>query len=225
MACGDLDGDGGDEAVVGQMNGDGSQAFSTLFQTVDLARDADGNLVVLRRRGPVPAVQRAFRGLGGVNLAVGDVDGDGNADIIAAVAGDPDGANNPALKNFFRVFKVTVDDQNRIASIKAMTPTLRAFGAALNPSGGISVAAVNLDDDEAAEIVVGTQGIVTLDTTTGDVTVTEPAPAAAVRGIKVEFDADGNFTGVSAATPRVTAFGDVNKPTSGAVNVQVYPAQ
>jgi hypothetical protein len=222
VACGDVDGDGLDEVVVGQMSS--NEAYSTLFQIVDLHRDTDGRVKVLRVTKPVPAVQRVFRGLGGVNLAVGDLDGDGKKnEIVAAVSADPAGANNPRLKNFLRVFEVTADDKNRIASIKAVTPLIGGLGADVNPSGGLSVAVGNLDADKADEVLVGTQAVVSLDPDSGDVSVTAPAPAAVVKGINVDFAADGTFTGSSAATPRVTAFGGVNKPSSGAVNVQFYP--
>jgi hypothetical protein len=44
-----------------------------------------------------------------------------------------------------------------------------------------------------------------------------------VKGIKFEFDETGNFTGITAVTPRFTAFSGDYAPRSGAVNVELYP--
>ena len=222
VAAGDVDGDGLDELIVGQMNG-AETAYTTLFQVLDLKK-AGGKVIIDRRtRWPVPAMPRAFRGMGGVNLAVGDVNGDGKKDIIATTAGIPEGAKSPRLKNFVRAFDVITDARGRVASIRPIMPPLGVFPAELNPSGAISIAVGNINEDDADEIIVGTQAIIHLDEVTGEVTFTSPATGAFVGGVHLDFDADGNFTGVTSVTPRYRAFGATFEPTSGAVNVEVYP--
>jgi hypothetical protein len=225
VAAGDVDGDGLDELIVGQMNG-AATVYTTLFQVLDLQKNADNQVTVLRRtRWPVPAMPRAFRGLGGVNLAVGDVDGDNQKEIITATAGIPAGANNPALKSFVRVFDVITDDRNRVASLRPITPPVRVvdFDAVLNPSGGVDIAAGNLDNDAADELLASTQAIIEVDNTTGAVIVTHAALGAYVRGFNFEFADDGRFLRITPASQRFTAFDTLSKPTSGAVNVEIYP--
>jgi len=217
VAAGDLDGDGVDELVVGQMNG---RSAMTLFQVIDL-RKVDGALSVLKRTAPVLGMPSAeFIGKGGVNLAVGDVDGDGDQDIIVASAGLPNGADNPQLRNLLCVYEVATDNRNRITTISRLTPLIQVFGAAANPSGGIDVATGNLDDDPADEILVGTQAIIALD---GDsVSVSHPAPTNSIRGYNLEFGENRAFLGLSPVTPRVQVFDRDYAPSSGTVNVEVY---
>jgi hypothetical protein len=225
VAAGDVDGDGLDELLVGQMNSDTPEAYSTLFQVLDL-HEVNGQVTVLRRTHPVPAMPRAFRGLGGVNLAVGDVDGDGENEILAATAGLPDGANNPKLKSFVRVFDVSVDDQHVITTIRPVPGwnPVRIFDANQNPSGGLDIAAGNFDLDSADEVLIGTQAIIRVDDTTGEVTFTHPARTPLVKGLNFEFDQNGDLLGVTQVFPELTAFIGDSAPASGAVNVEVYPA-
>lgn len=221
VAAGDVDGDGLDELIVGQMNG-ADRMYTTLFQVLDLEK-TDGQVRVSRRTNPVPAMPRVLRGLGGVNLAVGDIDADGEDEIISARAGIRADAINADLKSFVRVFDVLIDGQHRVVSISAITPPVPVFGAAVNPSGGIGIAAGNIDGEVGDELLVSTQSIINLDETSGEVTATYAAPGAYVRVLKFEFDENGNFTAITAVTPRFTAFGGDYAPSSGAVNVEIYP--
>jgi hypothetical protein len=220
VAAGDVDGDGLDELIVGQMNG-AATVYTTLFQILDLER-VDGQVTVRRSTKPIPAMPRAFRGVGGVNLAVGDIDGDGKNEIITAAAGIPAGANAPTLKNFVRVFDVIADDRNRVASIRPITSPVRVLEAATNPSGGVDVAAGNVDDDAADEILVGTQAIISVDESTGTVSATHPAQEPYLRGLNIEFADDGAFLRVSPATQLFAPFGEAGS-ASGTVNAEIYP--
>ena len=224
VAAGDVDGDGLDELLVGQMNSNTPEPYSTLFQVLDL-HTVDGQVKVLRRTRPVAAMPWGFRGLGGVNLAVGDIDGDGEKEILASTAGIPDGANNPAYKSFVQIFDVTVDDQHVITAIRAKRrQPVQVFDADQNPSGGVDIAAGNLDLDPADELLVGTQAIISLDDTTGEVTYTHAAPAPLVKGLDFRFDENGTLIHVYQVFPEITAFVTDSAPASGAVNVEVYPA-
>ena len=222
VAAGDVDGDGLDELVVGQMNGEGAR---TLFQVLNLVK-VGKQVSVADRTSPVEGMAGGYFGLGGVNLAVGDIDGDGRNEIIVGTAGIPNGANGLESKSFVRAFDVNVDESHTITAITpvpGMVNPVQVFEAAVNPSGGIDIAAGNLDSDPADELLVGTQAIITLDQDTGLVTVSHPAPRSLVKAVNFEFAADGSFIRLSRAVSQFQAFGGDYAPASGAVNVEIYP--
>jgi hypothetical protein len=80
-----------------------------------------------------PAFDERFRG--GVNVAAGDVDGDGHKDVIAAM-----GSGGPDVRVFSGL------DQTLILELAAYDPTFK---------GGVSVASADLDNDGDWEIVTG----------------------------------------------------------------------
>ena len=220
IAVGDVDGDGLDELIVGQMNG---ATATTFFQVVDL-QSTDGVVSVQRRTAPIFAMPNAaFRGAGGVNLAVGDVDGDGDQDIVTASAGVPSGVRGS--NSFIRVFQVATDDQNRITTISELVPVTQVLGTAVNPSGGIDVACGNADTDVADEIIVSAQALISLDTDTGEVSYTN-TPFDGKNFFKVwnlDFT-DGAYSGISAVTPLLRGYQGDFAPTSGSLFVEMYPA-
>jgi FG-GAP-like repeat/FG-GAP repeat len=173
VACGDVNVDGQADLIVGAGAGGTPQikiysgrngallddylAFSAAFGGgVYVAAgdvDGDGHADVIVGAGSTggPFV-KAFSGLdhsllknfyafspsfiGGVRVAGGDVNGDGHADIIAAAG--PGGT--PEVRIFDGVTGSMIDD------FLAFAPTF---------SGGIYVAAADLDGDGAADIIVG----------------------------------------------------------------------
>lgn len=135
----------------------------------------------------------AFDAKYGVNIAVGDIDGDGSAELIA---GAGDGVNNPALVRIFR-------------ADKSLLLEFVPFGS-LN---GAHVAAGDLDGDGKAEVIVtpsagsenaGTVAAYTYDAATGKMAstgisfVAHPAPHGA-NVATADLDGSGRAAIVTAA--------------------------
>ena len=184
VATGDVNGDGIEDIVVA--SGRGGKPIVKVF---------DGR--TLKELGSFEAYSTTFTG--GVSVAVGDVNGDGRADIIAG-AGigsaaqvkvfsgvsifTPQGAVKPtqvAVQNYFAFdtsfrggITVAAGDVNGdgkadivVGKMAGSTPEVKVFNGAngammyyyiaLNPnySGGVSVAAGDIDGDGKAEVVVG----------------------------------------------------------------------
>lgn len=124
VAVGDLNGDGTAEIVTGTGLGGGPQV--RVFDMNGNAQFTDGFF----------AFDEHFRG--GVNVAVGNVDGGVNAEIIAG-AGSGGG---PHVRVFRKNGKYTGMD---------------FFPFASSDHGGVTVAAGNVDDDPEDEIIMGMQ--------------------------------------------------------------------
>jgi serralysin len=197
VAGGDLNGDGRDDIIVAAGTGGGPhvRAFSGL----------DGRLLF---DGQVYAP--LFRG--GVNVAVGDVNGDGFADIVTA----PGSGGGPHVRAF---------SGRNGASLRSFL----AYDAFY--TGGVTVAAGDVDGDGLAEIVTGSSAgashVRVFSGATGS-SVNEflafpPPPgshhfggsvAVGVRVAVIDFDGDGRMDIVAApgagARPVVQCFrGDV----------------
>ena len=173
VAIGDVNGDGTPDIVTGAGAGGGPH--------VKVFNGATGTLI-----RSFLAYDAAFRG--GVTVAAGDVNGDGHADIItgAGPGGGPhvrvfDGATGAPIASFFAYdlaftggVYVAAGDLNRDNKAEIITgtgpgggPLVRVFngqtGAPLasffaynsNFRGGVTVGAVDLDDDGIAEILTG----------------------------------------------------------------------
>lgn len=196
VAAGDVDGDGLDELIVGQMNGASARTqFSVLkFGT---------GMQVSDRIGAV-AFPPDQRGLGGVNLAVGDVDGDGKKEIVVVTAGHADRGG------YIRAFEWK--DDRPVAE----GDPVQVFTPEENPSGGLDVTVGNLDLDSADEIIVSTQARIDLNKETGQVTSSFKPPVPLVKVL--EFDNDWKIQTRSTIQPFQGDF----IPDSGAVNVEYY---
>ncbi|MFH1743629.1 MAG: hypothetical protein ABIH23_31885 [bacterium] len=218
IAAGDVDGDSLDELVIGQMNGDNA---TTLFQVLNLKKDTvTGEVQIADWTQPVEAFASHQQGLGGVNLTVGDVNSDRRNEIIVATAGKLESG----AKNFVRAFQVETNPDGSIKAITPLTRSVQVLGEDRNPSGGIDIAAGNLDEDHADEVLVGTQANMHLNLVTGIVTFNFAPPKNKVEGLNFLFDPDGNFTGTSFARIPFSPYGGENVPSSEAINVEFYPA-
>ena len=198
VAAGDVDDDGLDELIVGQMNGEGAETY---VQVVDLEMDEE-RVRVAHRSTPVHGMREEFQGLGGVNLAVGDVlneDGASHNEIIVASAGaidaefhDPESGRVYRGGGYVDILNVWAEpERGRVAE---MTPTDRwlyrhpvlLYYPGDNPSGGLDIAAANVDFDEQDEFFLTTQAILNLDRTTGEVTVSHSASVNL--GVCIKFE-------------------------------------
>ncbi|MBI2427094.1 MAG: VCBS repeat-containing protein [Candidatus Kerfeldbacteria bacterium] len=122
VAAGDVNGDGNDEVIVAPYWG--SPNVRVLSYTA-----ADG----FDTYAWTFAYDTNFKG--GVQVAVGDVDGDGNADVVTA---PQNGTSN------VRVYGVTEDEMTLI-------DWEMAYGSGFN--GGVNVLATDVDNDGSAEVV------------------------------------------------------------------------
>jgi hypothetical protein len=152
IACGDIDGDGFSDLVVG-VPGEKIAGIAGAGAVHVLYGSATGVDVDHARRWHVamPAISgEAQRGASfGSALAVADVDGDGFGDVLVGSPGAAGGGSVHVL--FGAASGLTAHDVRiRAASVKAPGSELRRLGAA--------VAAGDVDGDGLAEVVAGAPG-------------------------------------------------------------------
>ncbi len=141
LAAGDLDGDGDDELLVGQTNSVTSQ---TIFHVLNI-NESYG----IGTRYSYAGFEPKFRGNGGVEMVVADLNGDGQNEIIAASQGnnrqhgseEDQDPRNTAPINVIGVIEPCFRRRNYHglhASIAECDQ--RSFPKAINPSGSVSIA-------------------------------------------------------------------------------------
>ncbi|MFT4624318.1 MAG: hypothetical protein ACI8PZ_002977 [Myxococcota bacterium] len=146
LALGDLTGDGVRDVVVGALAG-GPLANSGAVEVVagPLASgsliDADYTLTGIDPQDLVGAPD---------SIGIGDLDGDGSADLVLGAAGDEE---NELLPNHGTVFVVYAEDLYS-APVSSVART-RFFGLRPNQAAGIAVQVADLDNDGDVEILFG----------------------------------------------------------------------
>lgn len=145
LAAGDVDGDGRDELLAGQTNSDTSL---TQFTVIDL--DDPQNPI----RHNYTAFPEGFRGDGGVELCVADLDGDKKNEIIAANKG----RRGDEQGNRISVIIPLIENQKIIGFERpTRNPTIEVMIESQNPGGGLFISTGEFDGIYATgqEIIIG----------------------------------------------------------------------
>lgn len=134
LSAGDIDRDGKDELIVGQTN---STTSLTQFTVIDL--DNPRNPV----RHNFTAMPPGFRGSGGVELVMADIDGNGVHELIASSKG----RSGSDISNIISVMRAVVI-QNEIQGFsRPENSILKIVDDTVNPGGALNIAAGELDGD------------------------------------------------------------------------------
>lgn len=214
LAAGDLDGDGLDEILAAQTNSGTSQ---TIFHALDIAPNG-----TIAKRTPFAGFQPRFRGDGGIEMAVADLNGDGTREIVIASAGNSrtHGDNrDTAPLNLITIVSPVLTDGVLAGFSRPARSVLNVFDEATNPSGAVSVSAMELNGEtgDGQELIVGTGAIIDVDglSVTARLTATEPR----YRLMKIDFDgaAVNGVQNVIGGNRGLNAFIGDFVPSSGAV--------
>ncbi len=210
IAVGDLNNDGVDDLVVGQTN---SQTSTTFIQVIHI----DNNGSILFRSELYNAFPARFKGLGGVNLAVGDVDGDGANEVIASSMGDPEGVQigESTFKNFVTILKPVLIFRFVRTFERVDKGLFHVFESEDNPSGAVSLSAGKLLPYGKDSVVVGTGALVSFNESTKSSSIISEVSVPKVRAIQMDFE-DGFFSGFSKIIPnRFSSFSPYPKGENG----------
>ncbi len=131
-AIGDINGDGVGDLVVAAGFGGGPRVAGYNGKSL-------GAGVPVKLFGDFFAFEQSLRN--GIFVAIGDLDGDGRGEVIAG--GGPGGG--PRVTAF----------SGRLLLANATTPIVNFFAGDTNSRGGVRIAVANLDDDNRADLIVG----------------------------------------------------------------------
>lgn len=224
LTAGDLTNDGYDELIVGQTNSANSR---TVIQAIQF----DAN-VQINRSATIGALPLEYQGSGGVNIAVGDLDGDSVNEVIAASMGSPDGVliGETGLKNFVSILRPVTTQVFNITLItgfvRVENGVVSVFSNDDNPSGAVNVSVGDLLPGGGDELVFGTSALLEFNTFTKSMTVTNRPPSAQVRALRIIFNENGSlsFRSVLANNTGIfRAFVSNDENNSNSVHVGIRP--
>ncbi len=184
LAAGDLDQDGFDELVVGQSNGPASQ---TIFHVLDI--NSDGGIA---KRNIYAGFKPQFRAHGGIELAVGDLNGDKYPEIIVGNMGNlrnfGDQRDTVPLNLVGIISPVITDKQITGFRRPAGKSVFNAFSNEDNPSGAISMTVGEFDGNpiNGKELVIGTGAY--MDIEGMNTNYLHPADVPRYKIMKVEYE-------------------------------------
>lgn len=209
VSAGDVDGDGLDELIVGQT---GSPTSLTQFSVIDI--DLNGN----HQRHNFVTMPSGFRGSGGTEIAVVDLNGDGKNELVAAGMGI---GNSNDAGSVISVIVPVIENGSITGFVRPVTSVLKVVSDTVNPGGGLSIAAGEFDANplNGQELLIGSG---------------KGAPQSFYKTLRVDYDSSmgefGTVTDVRFLTgpPKnlnfiVPAFLNDFNPSSGAIHVGALP--
>lgn len=191
LACGDLDGDGVDELILGQS----SASMQPMIQIASLSGIGEDGQAVFHNPGAIfPAFPVSIEpGVRGVTLAAGDLNGDGIPEIVTAPR--EIGNDIPAAAVTAAIWRVE-DRGDRVFTLSLLHQfalTVEEDGAPFR--GSIRLACGNLDADPASEIVAGLVRSDGAMAVVFDVSVTEDGSISGVHPMYKLGDEEPEFFG------------------------------
>jgi FlgD Ig-like domain/FG-GAP repeat len=153
MAASDLDGDGKDDLVLGAPGiSHGSELDGRVYILHGAAGLGDSVLITDTRLRPQVIMPEFAFGQLGQDIAIGDVDDDGELDIaVSNIAADPLGCDGCGAVYIVRSADVLPDTLWLQSATQSVT---RLFGAGLDTSYGYHVALGDLDGDHRDDLAV-----------------------------------------------------------------------
>ena len=219
LAAGDLNGDGRDELLTGENNSPDSTCMISVLRFSEDGRVAS--------RHSIQAFPAAYQGNGGINIAAGDLNGDGKLEIVAASQGNSRNhgdARDSAPYNLISIIGMETENGKITGFNQPVNNVLSVFPADINPSGCVNLAIGELDGDRTngEELILGTGALIDADETS--MKIITPAPRAKIRVLKVLYS-DNKVEGIIDILREketfLDAFREDRNPESGAVYLSV----